>query len=359
MFQRAGAAHQVPESVLRAEQSLMAETLLLASTNLLSNPDAKAAIEYMCESMIAATPHIPVVWAWFGSRRVDAIQPQIAVGLPPDLHAPLLFERVDVSGTSPGDSAVQKQPTRAFDVSNQSESLAFLQLAQLRSVRALLVVPISQGGDERGMLGVFSTRPKYFAAVNHGLFETLGAWSHTVLTQSTQRTALDNEVHRDAVTGLISRRQAQRLLDEVWRAPPRHDNRGVLMLINIDEFAKLNATCGARVGDLTLHHLARVLEKNLRRSDVVARWGGGEFLAWLPAVSGAAALATAEQLRNSVNNSPPDALEGWPLGLSVSLGATPVPASDTFAVALDRASRPLSSAKRLSHDRVVVARPGA
>ena len=126
----------------------------------------------------------------------------------------------------------------------------------------------------------------------------------------------------------------------------------------MEEFAKINEACGSRVGDLALRHLARVLEQNLRCSDVIARWGGDEFLAWLPSVSGSTALATAELLRTSVADSPPDALDGWPLGFRVSVGATPVPATDSFASALDRANRALGAAKKNGRDCVVVARPG-
>ena len=221
------------------------------------------------------------------------------------------------------------------------------------------MVPISNGGDDRGLLCFYSTRPKYFEAISSGLFETLGQWSHSVLMQSRQRSELDAEARRDSVTGLHSRRHAQHLMDDVWRTPPEHDNRGVLMLINIDEFAKINAACGTRVGDMTLRHLARVLEQNLRRSDVIARWGGDEFLAWLPSVSGTAALTTAELLRSCVADSPPDALDGLSMALRVSVGATPVPSTDSFASALDRADRALVAAKKNGRDCVVVARPGA
>lgn len=358
VFQRSSVPLPQPETLVRAEQSLMAETLLLASTHLLDNPDPLEAIEHMCERMISATPHIPLIWAWFGDARTETLRPQVAVGMPTDMALAFAFERSDLSHKSVANRALNRQPTRAFDVSTRSANSHCRDLAQRLGIRSALVVPICNGGDDLGLLGFYSTRPKYFESLSTGLYETLGQWVHSVLTQSKQRPELDAAARRDSVTGLHSRRHAQHLMDEAWRSPPDHDNRGVLMLINIDEFATINAACGTVVGDLTLRHLARVLEQNLRRSDVIARWGGDEFLAWLPSVSGSAALTTAELLRSSVAESPPDALDGWPVGLRVSVGATPVPSTDSFASALDRAERALGAAKKNGRDCVVVARPG-
>ena len=337
----------------------MAETLVLASTHFLSKPEPTSAIAHMCERMIAATPHIPLVWAWFGHASDEIMHPQVVVGMPPDIAGPLMFERGDLTHKSPAQRASHTLPTRTFDLSNGSAIGQRRDLAQRLGARSALMVPITNGDDVRGLLGFYSTRPKYFESVSNTLFETLGQWSHSVLTQSKQRPELDAVARCDSVTGLHSRRHAQHLMDDAWRTPAEQDNRGVLMLINIDEFAKINAACGTRVGDMTLRHVTRVLERNLRRSDVIARWGGGDFLAWQPSVSGTTALATAELLRASVADSSPDVLDGWSKGLRVSEGATPVPSTDSFASALDRADRALGAAKKSGRDCVVVAWPGA
>ena len=359
LLQRASVPSPRAETLASAEQCLMAETLLLASAHLLDDPDPMAAIEHMCESIVTSTPHIPVVWAWFGDVRAETIRPQIVVGMPSAMSAPLSFVWSDVTCRSSANRVLNKRSTRAFDVSTLSGSAQCRELAQRLDLNSALVVPVSNGGDDRGLLCFYSTRPKYFESISTGLLETLGQWSHFVLTQSKQRPELDADARRDSMTGVHSRRHAQHLMDDAWRAPPQHDNRGVLMLINIDEFAKINASCGTRVGDLTLRHLARVLEQNLRRSDVIARWGGDEFLVWLPAVSGTAALTTAELLRTSIASNLPDVLDGWAMSLRVSVGATPVPSTDSFASALDRADRALVAAKENGGDCVVVARPGA
>ncbi len=359
LFQRSSPNPPSHEALARAEQSLIAETLLLASTHLLVNPNPVGAISHMCASLASATPHIPLIWAWLGDSRNELIKPQIVVSPRLDPSTALSFDRANLSQRASGVRSVSKQATRVFDVSTTSSSPQCRELAARLGVRSALVVPIANGDDDRGLLGLYSTRPKYFDSVSSGLFETIGQWSHSVLTQSRRPADNDTTPHRDAVTGLHSRDYAQRLIDDAWRAPATHDNRGVLMLINIDQLKKINADCGQHVGDLAVAHLARVVEQNLRRTDVIARWRADEFLAWLPAVSGATALATAEQLRASVAGNRPDVLDGWPVGWSVSVGATPVPATDSFVAALDRANRALTAAKYNGQDCVVVARPDA
>ena len=359
--------HRKPQSdttlstdvIARAEQSLMAETLLRATANLLVQPVPAVGVEYMCERIVEATPHIPLVWAWFGAPDVDVIEPQIVVGPAREYAATLLIKRNFLTELGPAYRVLKGRTTRAFDVSTTSLYAPWRDLARRFDVRSVLVVPISNGGDDRGLLALYSTRPKYFDAVGLGLFDVLGQLFHAMLTHSRKHAELESDSQIDVITGLHSRRHAQRLIDDMWRLPPLHENRGVLLLIDVDEFKTINDTLGHRVGDIALRHVARLLVKSLRPSDLLSRWGGDEFLAWLPAVSGTAAMAIAEQLRVSVAESPPDVLEGLASGLRISVGATPGPSADSFVSALDRADRALRRAKQSGRNCVVVARPGA
>ena len=358
LFQRSPSGQPSEELLARAEQSLMAETLLRATAQLLTQPDPHVAVEHMCASIVNATPHIALVWAWFGDSDAEVIEPQIVVGPASAYAASLHIKRNFLTELGPAYRALRGRSTRAFEVSSTSLFAPWRDLAQRFGVRSVLVVPIANGDDERGLMALYSTRPKYFDAVGVGLFDVLGQLFHAVLRQSRKRAELETDAQQDVVTGLHSRRHAQRLIDDHWRTQPEHENRGVLLLIDIDEFKQINDTHGHRVGDLALRHVAQLLEKNLRRSDVISRWGGDEFLAWLPALSGTSAMTVAEQLRVSVAENPPT-IEGFASAVRISVGATPVPDTDSFVAALDRADRALRRAKQNGRNCVVVARPGA
>ena len=359
VFQRTVPNPDTRDTMGRAEQSLVAEALLRSSVHLVSNPEPAAAIEHMCESIVAATPHVPLVWAWFGDAHAAVIEPQVIAGLHRELALPLCIDRSALGGQTAALRGLTKQRSASFDISQVSRYPLWRELAQRFGVKSAFLVPISNGDDERGLICLFSTNAQYFESPGRGLFESLGQWSHAVLSQSRQRAELQADARRDGITGLHNRSYAQRLINDAWRTPSAHDNRGVLLLMDVDHFKGINETCGHRVGDLALNHLARVLEQNLRRSDVISRWGGDTFLAWLPSVSGSTALATAEQLRTSVAGNPPDALHDQHLELRISVGATPVPVGDSFVTALDRVDRALIRAKQNGRNCVVVARPDA
>lgn len=358
LFQRSQSGQPSQEVLARAEHSLMAETLLRATTQLLGQPDPQAAMKDMCTSIVDATPHITLVWAWIGGADTDVIEPQIVVGPASAYATSLQIKRNFLTELGPAYRVLNGRLTRAFEVSKTSLFAPWRELAHRFEIRSVLVVPIANDGDGRGLLALYSTRSRYFDAVGIGLFDVLGRLFHAVLRQSRQRAELEADLRQDVVTGLHSRRHAQRLIDDLWRSPPAQENCGVLLLIDLDDFKKINDTCGHRAGDFALRHVAQLLAKSLRRSDGISRWGGDEFLAWLPALSGTSAMSVAEQLRVSVAESTP-ALEGFATGLRISVGATPVPDTDSFVVALDRADRALRRAKQNGRNCVVVARPGA
>jgi diguanylate cyclase (GGDEF)-like protein len=332
-----------------AEGHLIHETMLRASVKLLGNPEPAAAVEHMLESLLDATPHMPLAWAWLGAAAIDQIEPSIVVGGARVALQSLSIERHELSQGNP----------RVLEISALSRYPLWRELAQRFDIKSALLVPIRSSDDDRGMLCLYSTRSGFFSGADSVQFEALGRWCYDVVTYQRRPHPLAVEVERDQVTGLLSRRHARRVLEDAWRqgsAWTDHNNRGVLLLIDVDGLKKINDICGNRVGNMALQHLARCIESILRRSDVIARWGDDEILAWLPAESANTAGATAERVRGKVETDPPDALIGQAVDLRVSIGATAVPLGDSLVDALDRLDQALAHAKRSGGNCVYVAR---
>ena len=87
---------------------------------------------------------------------------------------------------------------------------------------------------------------------------------------------------KDDLTGLYNRRHFQKMLDLECKRALRYKRPLSLLMIDADNFKKLNATCGHIVGDRTLKTLSTLLINNLREVDVIARYGGEEFIILLP-----------------------------------------------------------------------------
>jgi len=126
--------------------------------------------------------------------------------------------------------------------------------------------------------------------------------------------------HVDALTGLKNRRTIDETLRASLSAAQRHGLRLSILMIDIDHFKRINDTLGHGAGDAALCHVARVLETTLRTEDVLARWGGEEFLVVLPASDEAGAVSAADRLRQAVADSQPEFTSAADLPVTITVG---------------------------------------
>jgi len=157
----------------------------------------------------------------------------------------------------------------------------------------------------------------------------------------------------DPLTGLTNRRKFDAAIDGEWRRATRHDTPVALLMIDADHFKNFNDGFGHQAGDQMLVGIAVCIADSVRRAgDCAARFGGEEFAVLLPGLSGAAAEAMAETIRQKVEQWS-DA-EG---GVTVSIGVaslTPKP-SQHWGDLVEAADRALYAAKDLGRNRCVVA----
>lgn len=117
-----------------------------------------------------------------------------------------------------------------------------------------------------------------------------------------------NEVQRrlrqlsetDALTGLYNRRKLIETLDERLAAFERERAQTSVLVFDIDHFKRLNDELGHHAGDAALVEIARLCRQHLRQSDVIARFGGDEFVVVMPGTLRADALNIAEELRQHI-----------------------------------------------------------
>ena len=161
----------------------------------------------------------------------------------------------------------------------------------------------------------------------------------------------------DPLTGLHNRRHfiewAQRELDLAHR----HDLPLAMLVLDIDHFKRINDTHGHVVGDQVLIEIGKRCSATLRGTDLLARWGGEEFIALLPNTPEPLAQLLGERLRSAVASAiamPQGQVVLATVSVGVtgrSVGAGPVTTLDTLTRAADRA---LYDAKRRGRDRVSV-----
>lgn len=160
----------------------------------------------------------------------------------------------------------------------------------------------------------------------------------------------------DPLTGVLNRRQFELPFDQEIARHLRTGEPCSLVLFDLDHCKAVNDAYGHPVGDALLHTIAEVVTGRLRASDLLARWGGEEFLALLPATDRDGAVAVAETLRAHVGSVDFEVGVGEPLSMTISLGVAEVaPAHpEALADAYRRADAALYDAKRRGRDRVGV-----
>ena len=104
----------------------------------------------------------------------------------------------------------------------------------------------------------------------------------------------------DSMTGLFNRRHFFSLAEIEWAQYQRHWRSLSLLMMDIDQFKSINDRFGHDVGDLVIIHIADICRQEKRKSDVVARFGGEEFLLLLPETNVDEAQNVAERLRRLV-----------------------------------------------------------
>jgi diguanylate cyclase (GGDEF)-like protein len=159
----------------------------------------------------------------------------------------------------------------------------------------------------------------------------------------------------DGLTGVMNRRRFLEIAETELARSRRYGRPLSMIAVDLDHFKDVNDTLGHAAGDDVLAALARTLQDQTRRQDVVGRIGGEEFAVILPETTGEAAVELAERMR--VNLSAVKlAVGGVPLTVTASLGVVQVRATDrTVEAALQRADAALYQAKRGGRDRVAAA----
>jgi diguanylate cyclase (GGDEF)-like protein len=158
----------------------------------------------------------------------------------------------------------------------------------------------------------------------------------------------EREARTDALTGLPNRRYILEACERELAAARRYGRAFSVLLFDLDHFKALNDTHGHAAGDAALVAVAGVLERQVRKPDLPARFGGEEFLVLLPDARESCALAAAERLRATIRD-----LDLTPTRITASFGvATWQPADDGVEDMLARADRALYRAKRAGRDRV-------
>jgi diguanylate cyclase (GGDEF)-like protein len=163
--------------------------------------------------------------------------------------------------------------------------------------RSLMAVPMDLGGHLKGITIVMHQKPYFFSFETFKLLQSLIHHSTLAFTNSMLR----EELERMIITDHLTRLHLRNYLDEKINRSIKEDEQGTFILIDIDNFKRVNDTFGHQVGDEVLIQVANLIKSNIRENDVGARWGGEELAIYLPMVPLAAGETIAKRLVEKVD----------------------------------------------------------
>jgi diguanylate cyclase (GGDEF)-like protein len=183
------------------------------------------------------------------------------------------------------------------------------------------------------------------------LFGGVSLWLQT--GQLVMLMKLYRESTVDPLTGLINRRVLMRQIEQVSEKCNEEANTFSVMMLDLDHFKRINDTHGHINGDRVLVAIAQVLKRELRTSDIIARFGGEEFFIVLPFLPAKQAVHVAERIAQVIRESSVESNEGKKINYTTSIGVTQYRRGEAVSAVFLRVDELLYQAKDLGRDRVV------
>jgi two-component system cell cycle response regulator len=158
----------------------------------------------------------------------------------------------------------------------------------------------------------------------------------------------------DPLTGLYNRRHFSKVIDQMFAEAQRHEKDLSCVMIDLDGYKQLNDAFGHQVGDQLLIVAGKVINANMRRSDVAARYGGDEFVLLLPHADVEEAAQVASRISEQFKTAS-SAILNRDLGVTMSIGISSLvggvpPAAEQLVAQADKA---LYRAKEQGRNRIV------
>ncbi len=204
------------------------------------------------------------------------------------------------------------------------------------SLHSALIVPVVHEGHALGTINLYHPGRNAFNGHDRQLLEAIAARAALAIYNGILFDRTRTNADTDGLTGLFNVRFFTEMVEERCARDPQQEDRYALLCLDLDSFKPINDNFGHQKGDQVLRDLSGLFRKTVRDPDVVARYGGDEFLVLLEGADAVAAATTAVRIQEAVRHY--DAglvhprLGTLRLGVSVGYACYPVDGTDCAAL---------------------------
>src|SRR3990172_6822100 len=312
---------------------------------LMSTLDLKGLLENMLKIVMDVTDsHMGIVYLY--EEVEEKISPIVHYGTQSELPHLKMGEGYPGRAASEKATFILKPPREA----ERQMELGYTKVAPAE----VAYIPLVHQNKLLGVLVLGSV--KEFRKEERLLFDFLANQISIALDNAIMHHKIQELSITDPLTGLYNRRYLNITLSEEWSRSSRHHEPLSLILADVDNFKSINDTYGHDKGDEVLRGLGEIFWKNVRKEDLAARYGGGEFVLVLPDTESADALALAERIRKASESR---AYEWMGKGATISIGIATFPDVQvvSYEELLQASDQAMYQAKVTGKNRVVVATP--
>ena len=227
------------------------------------------------------------------------------------------------------------------------------------NIPSLLVLPLLFHGRALGTLILGASRRHAFGDTVRPTLEVLASHLAVSLSNARMVQKLEMMATTDGLTGLFNKRAMLEAAQQKVVAARRFNRKLSVLVVDIDFFKKVNDTHGHDVGDLVIKGLAEILKRQKRSTDVVARFGGEEFVILCEQTDESGALHLGERIREELAKTIFH-LPAGPLKVTCSVGIATLPeAGESWDDLFKAADEALYASKRGGRDRVTAWTPAS
>lgn len=214
-----------------------------------------------------------------------------------------------------------------------------------------ITLPVSLGNELFGSIVIPHCSNGMLTDQDREVLETFSTFLAISLQNLRRESELRLLASTDPLTGVLNRRHFTRISEQTLG----RERSTCLIVFDIDAFKIVNDRCGHLAGDIVLKSVAQRAQENLRRNDVVARYGGDEFVILLPDTPLERAIDVAERIRLAIEAVPVE-VNGKQVSCTISAGVSCIPGETNLEPLIQHADQALYIAKRDGGNSVQCAR---